>query len=42
MPAVFHACEARGVRYLLINGQASVLYGASHFTQDFDLWIEPR
>lgn len=33
--------ERRGVRYLLISGQASILYGASTFSEDVDLWVEP-
>ncbi len=28
------------MRYLLISGQACVLYGASQFTEDIDFWIE--
>lgn len=23
------------------DAQASVLYGAAHFTQDLDLWVDP-
>jgi hypothetical protein len=41
MRALFRACNARGVRYLLISGQATVVYGAADFSQDFDLWIDP-
>ncbi len=33
--------EKEGVRYLLISGQACVLYGASSFTEDIDLWVRP-
>jgi hypothetical protein len=33
--------ESRGVRYLLISGQATILYGAATFSEDVDLWIEP-
>ncbi len=36
----FHALEQRRVRYLLISGQASVLYGASAFSEDVDLWVD--
>ncbi len=31
-------CE---VEYLLVSGQASVLYGAATFSEDIDLWINP-
>jgi hypothetical protein len=37
----FRSLEKEGVRYLLISGQACVLYGASHFTEDIDLWVRP-
>jgi hypothetical protein len=33
--------EKEGVRYLLISGQACVLYGASSFTEHIDLWVRP-
>jgi hypothetical protein len=29
------------VEYLLISGQASILYGAATFSEDVDLWIRP-
>ena len=35
------ALEAAGAEYLLISGQASVLYGAAMFTEDVDIWIRP-
>lgn len=41
MRALFRACERRRVRYLVIGGQAAVLHGASFFTQDLDLWVDP-
>lgn len=41
MRKFFLACEREKVRYLLISGQAAVLYGASAFTEDTDLWIDP-
>jgi hypothetical protein len=41
MRALFRAFSARRVRYLVIGGQASILYGAAHFSQDLDLWIDP-
>lgn len=37
----FRNLERTGVRYLLISGQASVLYGASTFSEDIDLWVQP-
>jgi hypothetical protein len=33
--------EREAVRYLLISGQASILYGAATFSEDVDLWIAP-
>jgi hypothetical protein len=41
MRSLFRAFEASDVRYLLISGQACVLYGLSNFTEDIDLWIQP-
>ncbi|MBI4679531.1 MAG: hypothetical protein HY748_18315 [Elusimicrobia bacterium] len=41
MRSLFRAFKARGVQYLLISGQASVLYGGAFFSQDLDLWIRP-
>jgi len=41
MRSLFRSFERRRVRYLVISGQASVLYGAQHFSQDLDVWIEP-
>ena len=37
----FRDLDASGVNYLLISGQASVLYGAATFSEDIDLWLEP-
>jgi hypothetical protein len=37
----FRSLETRGVGYLLISGQATVLYGAATFSEDIDLWVEP-
>jgi hypothetical protein len=37
----FRSLEQHGVAYLLISGQATVLYGASAFSEDIDLWLEP-
>jgi hypothetical protein len=42
MTSLFRALERKNVSYLLISGQACVLYGASEFTEDIDLWVEPR
>src|SRR5262245_35851926 len=41
MRNLFRAFEAHRVRYLVISGQASVLYGGAFFTQDLDLWVQP-
>jgi len=41
MRALFRAFRAHRVRYLVVGGQAAILYGASHFSQDLDLWIDP-
>ncbi len=30
-----------GVEFLLISGQASVLYGAATFSEDIDVWVRP-
>ena len=37
----FQSLDREGVAYLLISGQATVLYGAAAFSEDVDLWIEP-
>ncbi len=42
MRSCFRSLERRGVRYLLISGQASVLYGAAEFSEDVDLWVSPE
>jgi hypothetical protein len=41
MRSFFRSLERKGVRYLLISGQASILYGAATFSEDVDLWLEP-
>ena len=38
---LFRSFDRRGLRYLLIHGQAAILYGASQFSEDVDLWIRP-
>jgi len=42
MRPLFHAFRSHRVRYLIIGGQASILYGAAHFSQDLDVWIDPE
>jgi hypothetical protein len=37
----FRSLEREGVAYLLISGQAAVLYGAASFSEDVDIWIKP-
>ena len=34
--------KADKVRYLLISGQATVLYGAATFSEDLDIWLCPQ
>lgn len=41
MRRLFRSFEREGVEYLLISGQASILYGAATFSEDVDLWIRP-
>jgi hypothetical protein len=37
----FQNLESHDVAYLLISGQATILYGAATFSEDIDLWIDP-
>jgi len=37
----FRILTEQGVEYLLISGQATVLYGAATFSEDVDIWINP-
>jgi hypothetical protein len=37
----FRHLEEHEVRWLLISGQATILYGAATFSEDVDLWVEP-
>ncbi len=37
----FQSLERERVAYLLISGQAAVLYGAAVFSEDIDLWVDP-
>jgi len=39
--AVLAALERHKVKYIVIGGQAVVAYGASQFTRDADLWVNP-
>ncbi len=41
MRRLFRSFERFGVEYLLISGQAAILYGAATFSEDVDLWIRP-
>jgi len=41
MRNLFRSFERFGVDYLLISGQASILYGAATFSEDVDFWIRP-
>jgi hypothetical protein len=41
MRSLFRSFERFGLEYLLISGQAAVLYGAATFSEDIDLWIRP-
>jgi hypothetical protein len=37
----FQHLEQHEVRWLLISGQATILYGAATFSEDVDLWVQP-
>lgn len=37
----FRHLERHDVRWLLISGQATILYGAATFSEDIDLWVQP-
>jgi hypothetical protein len=39
MRELFQAFEHEQLDYLLIGGQATIIYGAADFTQDVDIWI---
>ena len=41
MRRLFRSFERLGVDYLLISGQASILYGAATFSEDVDIWVAP-
>lgn len=38
----FQQLEDHRVEWLLISGQATILYGAATFSEDLDLWVKPR
>ncbi len=38
----FRSLNASRVRYLLISGQAAVIYGAATFSENIDLWVSPE
>ncbi|MGH7321709.1 MAG: hypothetical protein ACRELA_19080 [Candidatus Rokuibacteriota bacterium] len=41
MRSLFRSFERFEVAYLLISGQAAILYGAATFSEDIDIWIRP-
>jgi len=41
MRRLFSSFERAGLEYLLISGQATVIYGAAMFSEDIDIWIRP-
>lgn len=41
LESILRAFEDAAVKHLIIGGQAVIAYGASQFTRDADLWIEP-
>ena len=41
MRSLFRSFERHELEYLLISGQAAILYGAATFSEDIDLWIRP-
>jgi hypothetical protein len=42
MRSLFRSFERDALEYLLISGQASVLYGAATFSEDVDIWVRPK
>ncbi len=40
-PSFGRRFRRRGVEFLLVGGQATVLYGAAAFSEDIDLWVNP-
>jgi hypothetical protein len=41
MRRLFRSFERFGLDYLLISGQAAILYGGATFSEDVDIWIRP-
>lgn len=41
MRKLIRSFERSGLEYLIISGQASILYGAASFSEDLDIWIRP-
>jgi len=39
---VLRALNRAKVRYLVIAGRACIFYGATEFTRDLDIWVEPE
>ena len=39
MRELFQSFDREQLEYLLIGGQATVIYGAADFTQDVDIWV---
>lgn len=37
----FRGLNSKNISYILISGQATVLYGAATFSEDIDLWVKP-
>lgn len=37
----FQHLDTQRVEWLLISGQATILYGAATFSKDIDLWVKP-
>lgn len=37
----FQRLDEHDVEWLLISGQATILYGAATFSEDIDLWVQP-
>lgn len=38
----FRILNQSNVKYMLISGQATVLYGAATFSEDIDVWVSPE
>jgi len=41
MQSFFRHLTTESVSYILISGQAAVIYGAATFSEDVDLWVAP-